>query len=336
MVEPLKIGTVSVMPGEAKRGGIPIGSDMYGRERELPIIVYRGLEDGPKLWISGATHGDEPEGPYSIMLTLPQVDPKQMKGTLVAVPVMNIEAFMRGDRGDPRDTFTYDMNRIYPGNPDGYATDRVAWAHWAAAKDNCDLHIAIHSGGDHSFLDTTIFAAETPQCLELAGAMGPDWDLVNTSGTGRGSPASMLAQEGHGAITVELGGWCKMLTTDFHEVGRRLSDAYLNVMRHYGMIPGQAQYPEKWNRGHQIALLANEDGLWVGEDVRLRVPMEKGTVLGRIHNLYGDEIEVVRAPEDGMVFGLRFRPMVLTGDWLCFYAVIDEVRDNLVPRSDQA
>jgi predicted deacylase len=332
MAEPLKIGTVSVMPGKVKRGGIPIGADMYGRERELPMIVYRGVEDGPRLWISGATHGDEPEGPYSIMLTLKHLDPKQMKGTLVAVPVMNIEAFMRGDRGDPRDNFSYDMNRIYPGRPDGYATERVSWVHYAAVKDNCDLHIAIHSGGDHSFLDTTIFAAETPECLELAGAMGPDWDLINTSGVGRGSPSSILAEEGRGAITVELGGWCRMLTTDFHEVGRRLSEAYLNVMRHYGMIPGEAKYAEKWNRGHQIALLANESGLWVGEDIKFRKPMKKGTVLGRIYNLYGDEIQVATAPEDGMVFGLRFRPMVLTGDWICFFAVVDKVRDDLIPK----
>jgi predicted deacylase len=333
MTEPLKIGTASVMPGEAKRGVIPIGADMYGRERELPLIVYRGIRDGPRLWISGATHGDEPEGPYSIMLTLPQLDPQQMTGTLVAVPVMNVEAFMQGDRGDPRDTFSYDMNRIYPGRPDGYATERVAWAHYQAVKDNCDLHISIHSGGDHSYLDTTIFAAETPQCLELAGAMGPDWDLVNTSGVGRGSPSSILAQERRGAITVELGGWCRMLTTEFHEVGRRLSEAYLNVMRHYRMIPGDARYAEKWYRGHQIALLADASGLWVGGDVELRKTMKKGRVLGRIYNLYGDEIDEVKAPEDGMVFGLRFRPMVRAGDWICFYAVIDEVRDNLIPRT---
>lgn len=332
MTEALKIGTVSVMPGESKRGVIPIGADMYGRERGLPIIVYRGVEDGPRLWISGATHGDEPEGPYSIMLTRPQLDPKEMKGTLVVVPVMNVEAFMRGDRGDPRDTFSYDMNRIYPGSPDGYASERVAWAHYEAVRDNCDLHIAIHSGGDHSFLDTTIFAAETPECLELAGAMGPDWDLINTSGVGRGSPSSILAEAGHGATTVELGGWCHMLTTDFHEVGRRLSDAYLNVMRHYGMIAGQAEYAETWNRGHQIALLANESGLWVGEDIELRKPMKTGTVLGRIYNLYGDEIQVATAPEDGQVFGLRFRAMTQTGDWICFFGVVDEVRDNLIPR----
>lgn len=331
MTEPLQIGTVSILPGEAKRGSIPIGADMYGRQRELPLIVYRGIEDGPRLWINGATHGDEPEGPYSIMLTLAQLDPAQMKGLLVAVPAMNIEAFMAGDRGDPRDTFSYDMNRIYPGRADGYATERVAWAHWQAMKDHCDLQIAIHSGGDHSFLDTTIFAAETPESLELAGAMGPDWDLVNTSGTGPGSPSSILAHEGHGAITVELGGWCAMGGNGFQTVGQRLSDAYINVMRHYGMIKGQAQYASQWQRGHQIALLANESGLWIAEDVPLRQPMTEGTVLGRIHNLFGDELETITAPEDGMIFGLRFRPMVRAGDWMCFYAVIDEVRDNLIP-----
>jgi predicted deacylase len=331
MAEPLKIGTVSVKPGQVQRGGIPIGRDLYGNERELPIVVYRGAQEGPRLWINGATHGDEPEGPYSIMRTLPQLDPGEMAGTLVAVPVMNIEAFMQGDRGDPRDTFSYDMNRVYPGRADGYATERVAWAHWQAMAGNCDLQIAIHSGGDHSFLDKTIFAAETGPCLELAGAMGPAWDLVNTSGVGRGSPAAMLAEQGQAAITVELGGWCRMLTTEFHEIGRQLSDAYLNVMRHYSMIPGEAQYAASWQRGHQIALLANETGLWVGEDVELRKPLKKGTPLGRIYNLYGDELEVVRAPEDGVIFGLRFRPMVLRGDWLCFYAVIDEIRDDLIP-----
>lgn len=84
---------------------IPIGPDMYGRERELPLIVYCGIRDGPRLWISGATHGDEPEGPHSIMLTLPQLDPQQMTGTLIAVPVMNIEPSCRGIGGTLRICF---------------------------------------------------------------------------------------------------------------------------------------------------------------------------------------------------------------------------------------
>ena len=60
-------------PGEVARGGISIIGDMYGRPREIPIIVYRGVEEGPILWLNGATHGDEPEGPFSIFKALAQL-----------------------------------------------------------------------------------------------------------------------------------------------------------------------------------------------------------------------------------------------------------------------
>ena len=79
MAETLNIGNVSVRPGEVKRGGIPIGKDMYGQERTTPITVYRGAEDGPALWLNGATHGDEPEGPFSIFLALKDLDPKSSR-----------------------------------------------------------------------------------------------------------------------------------------------------------------------------------------------------------------------------------------------------------------
>ena len=330
MSTPLTIGTVTINPGEVKRGEIPIPGDMYGDRRALPIIVYRGVEDGPRLWIAGASHGDEPEGAYSMMLLQKEaaMDPKKMKGLVVLVPAINIEALVGGTRGDPRDKFSYDMNRIYPGKPDGYPSERVAWAYHKVMVEHCDLHLNIHSGGDHSYLDTAYFASETKESLELGRALGPDWDLSMKSGLGPGSPASVMGQLGKGALTVELGGWCRMLTTDFQEIGRRIKDSYLNVMRHYGIIPGEAKYPEKVLRGHQEALLANATGLFVGEDIKLREPMKKGTVVGRIYNLLGDELEVLRAPEDGQVFGLRSKPMVIEGEWCCFYGVIDEVREK--------
>ena len=143
---------------------------MYGQERATPITVYRGAEDGPTLWLNGATHGDEPEGPFSIFLALRDLDPKELKGTVVAVPVMNVEAFKVGQRGDPADTFSYDMNRIYPGKPDGYPTERVAYAHWEAMKHTCDLQIAVHSGGEHSYLGAHDF--RLGQSCKLGNSQG--------------------------------------------------------------------------------------------------------------------------------------------------------------------
>lgn len=286
-----------------------------------------GAKPGPTLWLNGATHGDEPEGPQSIFLALREIDISTLAGTVVAVPVMNVDAFTAGERGDPLDTFSHDMNRIYPGKAEGYTTERIAWAHWQAMKDQCDLQIAIHSGGNHSYLSEMIFAS-----LELAAAMGPEWRLVFRSGTGAGNPSSQLAHEGKGATTVELGGQCRTLADDFHWVTRRLADGYLNVMRHYKMIPGEARYAPSWYRGHQIPLLSPPSGMFVSEPgTKCQVRMAKGTLIGRTYNLYGDVVGEVKAPEDGLIFGLRHRPSIREGDWCCFYGVVEEERTNLIP-----
>jgi hypothetical protein len=336
MAEALTIGNVSVMPGEVKRGGIPIGADMYGTERVIPIIVVRGAADGPRLWLNGATHGDEPEGAFSIFLTLREIDPQHLRGTIVAVPAMNVEAFSAGTRGDPLDSFSYDMNRLYPGKSNGYPTERVAYAHWQAMKETCDLQIAIHSGGEHSYLAHMIFAADNPPSMELAAAMGPNWNLVFRSGTGSGNPSSMIAAEGKAGITVELGGNCRTLTGDFHTVARDLADGYLNVMRHYDMIAGEAHYAAHWHQGYQIVLLAPATGMFVGEaGLAFEQVLPEGTRLGTIYNLYGDIAAELRAPRDGVVFGLRSRPSVLEGHWCCFFGVIETTVDDLIPRGSK-
>ena len=331
MTDAITIGTVTAQPGQAQRGGIPIMGDMYGRAREIPIIVYRGVEDGPALWLNGATHGDEPEGPFSIFRALQQIDARQLRGTVVACPVMNVNAFIAGTRGDPLDSFSYDMNRLYPGSASGYPTDRVAHSHWQAMKDCCDLQIAIHSGGEHSYLAHMIFASDNPPSLELAAAMGRGWSLVFRSGTGGGNPSSQIGAMGKAGVTVELGGNCRTLTSDFHAIADDLAAGYLNVMRHYNMIDGEAAYEASWRMGYQIPLLAPATGMYVGNpDLPFETEVEAGTLIGQIYDLYGDVIGEVRAPQAGVIFGMRARPSVIEGHWCCFFGVVEETVSDLI------
>ena len=89
-------------------------------------------------------------------------------------------------------------------------------------------------------------------------------------------------------ITVELGGNCRTLTNDFHLVAEDLARSYLNVMRHYDMIDGGAEYARRWRMGHQQALLAPTSGMWVGNrDLAFEVTMPEDTLLGEIYDLYG-------------------------------------------------
>ncbi|MEO2158881.1 MAG: hypothetical protein ABGX31_06030, partial [bacterium] len=69
MTEVLRIGNLEVKPNSTMRGAILTGKKFDGRPAEIPILVCQGKENGPKLWLNGATHGDEPEGALSIFKT---------------------------------------------------------------------------------------------------------------------------------------------------------------------------------------------------------------------------------------------------------------------------
>ena len=66
-------------------------------------------------------------------------------------------------------------------------------------------------------------------------------------------------------------------------------------------------------------------------DLPFEILVKEGTVLGQIYNLYGDVIGEVKAPRDGVVFGLRSRPSVLEGQWCCFFGVVEKTVDDLIP-----
>ncbi|NNF38760.1 MAG: succinylglutamate desuccinylase, partial [Gemmatimonadetes bacterium] len=261
----VSVGTAIAEPGTAARGVIPVTELAGGTPLEIPVVVVNGSGDGPCFWVNGAIHGDEPEGPLACQIALAEVEPAQLSGTLVLCPVINVPAFNAAERGNPGDTFTYDMNRIYPGRPDGYLSERVAAAHAAAMGPVADFEISIHSGGAHSFLDKAIFVDERPESVELATAMGPGWGCIMSSFNPSGSPMAYMKSLGKVGITVELGGRSATSPEAFARVGRELADSILNILRHYEMYPGAAAYPSPRYRGQQEALLAPASGIFLPE-----------------------------------------------------------------------
>lgn len=319
-----KVGTAKAKPGESATGVISVP----GSRVEIPVIVINGVKDGPCLWVDGAIHGDEPEGSWTCHILRREVDPKKLAGSLVLVPVINVPAFEAASRGNPLDTFSYDMNRIYPGKPEGYFSERVAWAHKEWMTRVADLELSIHSGGAHSYLSETVFAADDNRSQELARAMGEAWRLVLKAFLPKGNPMAAMLEAGKTGITVELGGRSATSPQAFYRVGRVLADAALNVMRHYEMISGRAKYARPRYTGVQHALLAPSDGIFVAEpSIEFQKPMKKGDKIGTIYDLYGEVQSTLHAPIDGMIFGLRALPNVMMGDWCCFFAEIQGVLD---------
>lgn len=323
----ITVGTAVAKPGGIVRGVIPVTELAGGSKVEIPLVVVNGARPGPVFWVDGAIHGDEPEGPMACAMVLGEIDPKQLAGTLVMVPVMNVMAFENANRGNPLDTFSFDMNRIYPGRADGYLSERIAWAHSEWMSKLADFEISMHSGGAHSFLAKAIFVDETPASVELAMAMGEGWGCIMSNFLPKGSPMAQMKAIGKTGITVELGGRSATSPQRFAEVSREFAKSIMNILRHYKMYPGQATYPKDATKGQQDALLAPASGIFVATPgVDFLKPMKKGDSIARIINIFGDQLAELKAPADGMIFGLRALPNVNTGDWCCFFNKVEGKR----------
>ena len=192
----ITVGSATAAPGESATGRIEVTTMAGGAALDIPVIVINGAEDGPCLWVDGVIHGDEPEGTLMCHLLRREVDPATLAGSLVLVPVMNTAAFEAGRRGNPLDTFSYDMNRIYPGRPNGYLSERVAHAHKEWLVETADMNIAVHSGGEHSYLSELIFVTDHPGSQELARAMGKAFPLVLKTPRPSGNPMGVMLAAG--------------------------------------------------------------------------------------------------------------------------------------------
>jgi uncharacterized protein len=327
-VASVTVGSATAAPGHKAFGSIHVTKLGGGSSVEIPVVVINGMQPGKVLWIDGAIHGDEPEGPLCCQLLSQEVDPKKLAGTLVLVPVINVAAFEAASRGNPLDTFSYDANRIYPGRPNGYLTERVVYAHSVWMRRVADLEISIHSGGAHSFLAPSMFVDERPESVELGTAMGPGWGCIMSSPNPKGNPMAVMAEDGKVGITVEHGGRSATSPATFAAVGRMLADAILNVMRHYKMIAGKAKYDRNRTRGSQEALLAPASGIYLPEpEIQFLKMMKQGARIARIVDYFGNELGEIKAPADGMIFGLRALPNVTTGDWCCFFNKVQGRRE---------
>ncbi len=324
MSEIIEIGTAKALPGTSAEGEIIVEKLGGGGSITIPVTIINGKNSGPCFWINGGIHGDEPEGILTCALLKKKIDPVNLSGSIVLVPVMNVPAMEAAERGNPLDTFSYDMNRIYPGKKNGYLSERIANIHKEWMLKYADMEISIHSGGSHSYLAEAMFAAKDNKTQELARAMGEDWRVCLYSNITSKSPMAVMSENGKPALTVELGGRSSTAPGAFLEVGNKLLKACLNILCHYKMIDGTPHYPNVRYKGYQEALLAPKSGIFLpNPDVKFLTMMKKNDHIASIINYQGNEQCKILAPDDGMFFGLRALPNVTIGDWCCFFAIIE-------------
>jgi predicted deacylase len=311
---------ISVPAGTKKTGYLPVTNRPDGSMVSIPIIIINGKEDGPTLVISACAHGDEHEGTLALINLSRMLNPEKMKGTVIGVPVLNVDAFHGMRRGNPFDIYIGDMNRIHPGCENGFITERVSHAFFEKVVSRADVLFDLHCGANILYL-TELVMFEVSSNKELAKSVGGSWDIL-WNGTcqpfGSGTSVGACAKLGIPAIVLELGGAGGRFD-HFQENIAKIVNGLYNVMKYLNIIEGKPQTAEKYTEVNLLQMPCNHGGIVVPEsDFALRNWVKKGKKLMNIIDFFGNTVEEIRAPFDGVITGVRVYPVVHAGEWVVF------------------
>ncbi|MGB1962622.1 MAG: succinylglutamate desuccinylase, partial [Candidatus Puniceispirillaceae bacterium] len=141
----------------------------------VPIACIVG-KPGPTALLVAGVHGDEFEGPVALCRLIDEITPEQLEGRLIVLPAVNYPAVIASQRTSPLDS--RNMNRAFPGDPDGGPTDMLADFIVSVLLPEADLVVDLHAGGKASVFATSALATridnqELMQAnLDLAAAFG--------------------------------------------------------------------------------------------------------------------------------------------------------------------
>lgn len=321
LAEKLEIGDLKVKRGEKGQGYLPVAARGDGSSIPLPLLVVNGLHQGPTFVVSGGVHGDEYEGPEAVQRLWRQLDPGKLRGVFLGVPVVNVPAFEVGMRKSPIDHLN--MNRIFPGRQNGFISERIAYLFFNEIVLKADCFLDLHAGGNAFAMAPMVIYLETGddefRARELAVAKAAGVDLL---WKGRGlwaSPHVEAVKRGIPAILAEIGqeGRCSQPLV---ELSQRTA---LNLMRYLGMVEGSPQLPEKWTIVEGTYMHSQVGGSFHPR-AQLREAVRQGDVVGIVTDLFGEVLETIKAPYDGIICSIRTFPSIRPGEWTVFVGKVLE------------
>lgn len=290
---------------------IPVTTLASGFELFIPLHRLEGRNPGPTLGLSAVVHGDEPLTNEVIRQVLLRIDPGELRGTILAVPVVNTLAYEALTRHTPQDQ--QDLNRNFPGGPGGWLSEQIAHVLGTKFVSQLDAHVDLHTGGIYPTVDY-VYIFERSR--ELSTAFGSTF-LFEPSNPYPGTFAIPAREKGIPFFTAELGGG-SFLDAHYIEHGVR---GVINVMRQLGMLGGDIVRPPRQTIVTEMAVIRPRFGGMlhpaIGLD-QLGKEVNGDTVLGRVLSPHTFEVlEEIRSPfERGYMILLRAAMMrVHPGDY---------------------
>jgi predicted deacylase len=314
----ITMGDVTVPPGERATVRLPLADLYTGEPISMPVHIVCGRRAGPVLFVSAAIHGDELNGVEIIRRLLNRKALNSIRGTLLAVPIVNVHGFLDQSRYLPD---RRDLNRSFPGSRRGSIAARMAHTFVHEILDRADYGIDLHTGAiNRSNLPQIRANLDDDATRDLARAFGVP--VIINANIRDGSLRQCAADQDTPVLIYEAG---EALRFDEVSIRAGLRGTF-NTMRHIGMLPlrkaGKAMTPviassTSWVRAPGSGIVSHK--------AELGARIASGERLALIGDPLGDEVMPVEAPFDGIVIGRSNLPLAHEGDALFNVAAFTSV-----------
>ena len=290
----------------------------------IPITVAKNGK-GPTILFTGANHGDEYEGPVALFDLANQIKAEDISGRVIIIPGMNYPAFQAGKRTSPIDGGN--MNRVFPGNPEGTFTEKIADYFSRTLLPLADYVLDFHSGG--KTLDFLPFCCahvlenkkQQAKCIAAMKAFNAPHSVMLLEIDATNMYDTAAENMGKVFISTELagGGTTSAYTVAIAKKGIR------NILRHAGIIKGEMEVDETLSLDmpdERCYVFSETSGL-VEHCVDLGDEVKKGQLVAKVHNIERTGTNPVEyfAGIDGVYTGRHFPGLVANGDFLGVIAV---------------
>tara|TARA_R110002095_G_scaffold203735_1_gene186009 strand:+ start:2535 stop:3566 length:1032 start_codon:yes stop_codon:yes gene_type:complete len=314
------VGGVSIAPGKRKQIEIEVAKLYDYTKLTIPVEVIRGKEDGPVLFLSAAIHGDEINGVEIIKRILAKKKKlSKIKGTLIAVPIVNVFGFNRNLRYLPD---RRDLNRCFPGSKEGSLAGQIAKIFMDEIVLKSTHGIDLHTAALHrNNLPQVRACLDSKETEDLAMSFGVP--VVLNSSVRDGSLRQCASEAGVNMLLFEGGEPLryeeKIISSGIHGI--------LSVMKSIGMIEGAVSSKEK--RRKAVFISHSSHWLRAPHSGSLRIKkhlgnhVKKDEILGIISNPFGEDKYEVKAKKTGIIIGIATMPLVNNGDALFHVATFE-------------
>lgn len=288
---------ISVEPGNVWTGYLELGQGEF----RLPAAVLHGTRPGKTMLITAGVHGGEYVGIQAAIELSQKLKIQKVAGTIIIVKVINVPAFERRN-GSMGLTDGKNLNREFPGNPEGTEMERLAWAVSHELQPAADYYIDLHSGDDYEQLTSYVYYAgmADEKTVSQSRRMAEQVDVpyMVRSNVASGGAYNYAASQGIPSILIERGGMGAWTSEEVRSTRRDVR----NILCHLGIYQGKKDYRTYYPLDVTDICYqdASRDGLWYpfkkpGDMIR------EGEILGEVRDYEGGLLELSVAEYDGVI-----------------------------------